>query len=102
MIWQLYALLFGFGVLMLHQAVGRASAISAVIAAATWVYVAIVSGSIQVVPQTGGTENFGYQSLVIFCILLALASIITAFWAFSEEAQETVQDHRDGFSLGGQ
>ena len=102
MIWQIYALLFGLGVLMLFQGVQRASPISAAIAALTWGYVAVVSGSLQVVTNSGVEVNFGYRSLVIFCILLALASIFTAFWAYSEEAQETVQDHRDGYSLGGQ
>lgn len=101
MIWQLYALLFGLAVLMLFQALQRASPISAGVAALTWGYLALVSGSIQVLTESGVEANFGYRSLVIFCILLAIASIITAFWAFSEEAQETVDDHRDGYSLRG-
>lgn len=102
MIWQLYALLFGFAVLMLYQALQRVSPISALIAMATWAYVAFVSGSVQVVTDSGVEANFGYRSLAIFCLLVAIASLLVAIWAYSEEAERTVSNHSDGYSVGGQ
>lgn len=100
MIWQLHVVVFAFAILMLHQAVKSVSPISAVISALTWGYLALLSGSVQVVTDSGTAVNFGYESLAIYCVLLAIASIVVALWAFAEETEDTIPNEAGAAGLG--
>lgn len=90
MIWELFALVFGFAALMLYQALERVSPISAGIALIAWGYAAVLGGSIEYVTDSGVQMVLPYESLTIFCILLCVASVLVALWAFSEDTEQAV------------
>lgn len=88
MIWQLHIALLAVAVIFLHQALSRASPISAVFSAVTWSYLALLAGSVQIVTEAGVVINNAYESLTIFYVLLALGAIVTGLWALSEETSD--------------